>query len=171
MLANRADAGAEGSLIVHKQRARLKQAGFISRSGQRSGSAGSVRTNWPPPNPHRLPAAGGERAAESRLHPEDPPELKITNCWLTHWLTDDGEDVCSCSENRENSSILHVKTEALMHESLSRRRLQHDHYLHKERVVHSCLFVGLSAGLKRKLLNRFSWNLHRWSVSTQNTHC
>lgn len=87
MLANRADAGAEGSVIVHKQRARLKQAGFISRSGQRSGSAGSVRTNWPPPNPHRLPAAGGERAAESRLHPEDPPELKITNCWLTLWLT------------------------------------------------------------------------------------
>lgn len=142
MLANRAFAGAEGSVIVHKQRARLKQAGFISRSGQRSGSAGSVRTNWPPPNPHRLPAAGGERAAERRSSGAEDNKL------LTHSLTDDGEDVCSCRESRENSSVLHVKTEALMHESLSRRRLQHDYYLHKERLfcasalLSVCWFVG-----------------------------
>lgn len=56
--------------------------------------------------------------------------------------------MCSCRESRENSSILHVKTEALMHESLSRRRLQHDHYLHKERMfcasalLSVCWFVG-----------------------------
>ena len=144
-----------GSVIVHKQRDRFKQAGFICRSEQRSRSAGSVRTNWPPPNPCRLPAAG--RGAGLSL--EIPPELEITSCWLTlsHWRwrrrvflqPKQRKTVGSC---RETEALMLRVTEQ---ETDVLSETQDDYYLDTELLFHSCLFVGLSAGLKKNYRTDF----------------